>query len=188
MKSFFKEILITLAMAAIICVGFRVSLQTFGIFMTSMEPNFHEGQRLLVNKAVYLLGDPQRGDVVIFHAPADQSGDYIKRVIGLPGDIVEVKNRAVYVNGVKLDEPYVKDPPTYTLEKMTVPPNEYFVLGDNRNNSNDSHRGWTVPRHDIIGKAWLSTWPPDDWGIVPTYSLDEQLTASWHGSDIIILK
>ncbi|MDD5127567.1 MAG: signal peptidase I [Dehalococcoidales bacterium] len=177
MKSFFKEILITLAMAVIICVGFRVSLQTFGIFMTSMEPNFHEGQRLLVNKIAYVFGEPQRGDVVIFHAP-NNGGDYIKRVIGLPGDTVEIRSRAVYVNGKRLDEPYIMDPPTYTLDKMTVPPDEYFVLGDNRNNSNDSHRGWTVPREDIVGKAWLSTWPPDTWGVVPTYPLNEQLTAS----------
>ena len=178
MKSFFREILITLIMAAIITVGFRVSLQTFGIFMSSMEPNFHEGQRLLVNKAVYLFGDPKRGDVVIFHAPGDGNGDYIKRVIALPGDTVEIKNRAVYVNGTKLDEPYVKDPPNYTLAKMQIPENQYFVLGDNRNNSNDSHRGWLVLRADIIGKAWLSTWPPGTWGLVPTYSLDEQLSTS----------
>ncbi|MDD4860266.1 MAG: signal peptidase I [Dehalococcoidales bacterium] len=177
MKSFFKEVLITLVMAAIICVGFRVSLQTFGIFMTSMEPNFHEGQRLLVNKVAYVFGEPQRGDVVIFHAPGN-GGDYIKRVIGLPGDSVQIRNRAVYVNGTRLDEPYIMDPPTYTLDKMTVPQDEYFVLGDNRNNSNDSHRGWTVPRADIIGKAWLSTWPPESWGIVPNYPLGQQLTAS----------
>ena len=178
MKSFFKEILITFIMAAVITVAFRTSLQTFGIFMSSMEPNFHEGQRLLVNKAAYFFAEPQRGDVIIFHAPGNQNGDYIKRVIALPGDTVEIKSSAVYVNNIRLDEPYVRDPPNYSLGKMVIPQQQYFVLGDNRNNSNDSHRGWLVPRDDIVGKAWLSTWPPDSWGIIPTYSLDEQLTAS----------
>ena len=177
MKSFFREVFLTLLIAAIIVVSFRITLQTFGIFMDSMEPNFHEGQRLLVNKAVYIFDEPQRGDVIIFHAP-NRDGDYIKRVIGVPGDTIEVHNGNVYVNEVKLDEPYIKDPPGYTTEEQKIPEGQYFVLGDNRNNSNDSHRGWLVPRESIIGKAWLSTWPPETWGIVPEYSLSEQLTAS----------
>ena len=178
MKVFFKEIFILLIMAGVIIWGFTYSLQTFGIYMSSMEPNFHEGQRLLVNKAVYKFGDPKRGDVVIFHAPGNQDGDYIKRVIGLPGDTVEIEGRAVYVNGTRLVEPYIKDPPRYTLEEQEIPDGEYFVLGDNRNNSNDSHRGWLLPRENIIGKAWISTWPPEAWSIVPEYPLVEQLSAS----------
>ena len=177
MKSLLREVFITLIIAGIIIVGFRNTLQTFGIFMSSMEPNFHEGQRLLVNKAIYLFGDPQRGDVVIFHSP-EQSGDFIKRVIGVPGDTVEIKDSIVYVNDVKLDEPYIRTAPRYTMEAIEIPNNYYFVLGDNRNNSNDSHRGWLVPRENVIGKAWLSTWPPMHWGIIPDYPLSEQLTSS----------
>lgn len=177
MKSFFREVFFTVLIAALIIVSFRATLQTFGIFMDSMEPNFHEGQRLLVNKAAYFFDDPERGDVVVFHAP-NGNGDYIKRVIGIPGDTMEIKNRNVYVNGVKLEEPYIMAPPRYTMEEMEVPEGEYFVLGDNRNNSNDSHRGWLAEGEDIIGRAWISTWPPQAWGIVPEYPLAEQLTAS----------
>jgi len=95
--------------------------------------------------------------------------DYIKRVIALPGETVEVKMEAVYVNGLQLDEPYIEDPPRYTHDKYKVPENNYFVLGDNRNNSNDSHNGWVVPHQNIIGKAWLSIWQPDKWGVIPNY-------------------
>lgn len=178
MKTFFREIFILLIMAGVIIWGFTYSLQTFGIYMNSMEPNFHEGQRLLVNKVIYKFADPKRGDVVIFHAPGNLNGDYIKRVIGLPGDTVEIEGNAVYINGTRLVEPYIKDPPRYTFEEQEIPDGEYFVLGDNRNNSNDSHRGWLVPRENLIGKAWISTWPPEAWDMVPEYPLIEQLSAS----------
>jgi signal peptidase I len=143
-----------------------------------MEPQFHEGDRLLVNKVVYHFGEPKRGDVIILHPPSDPKAVYIKRIIALPGDTVEVKGGAVYVNGTKLDEPYIKEPPAYTLHKEIIPENEYFVLGDNRNNANDSHNGWTVPRQNIIGKAWLIFWPPGEWGLVTHYPLQEQLASS----------
>lgn len=177
MKHFLREFLITVAIAAVIFVVAQRTVQTYEVFMNSMEPNFHEGQRVLVNKAVYFFGDPDRGDVIIFKPPATVSNDedFIKRVIGLPGDTIEVKDQAVYVNGVRLVEPYEAEPPYYIMAKVTVPKDEYFVLGDNRNHSNDSHSGWFAERKDIRGKAWLSTWPPSDWGIVHNYPLDEQI-------------
>jgi signal peptidase I len=178
MKSFLREFLITIILALIIFFGARATIQTYVVIMTSMEPNFHEGQRVVVNKAVYFFGEPKRGDVVIFKAPVSQQDDYIKRIIGLPEDTIEVKDQAVYVNDVKLDEPYIKNPPRYTMDKITVPKDNYFVLGDNRNNSNDSHYGWLLPRQNVIGKAWLSTWPPADWGVVPDYPLGKQLAAA----------
>ena len=82
------------------------------------------------------------------------------------------------INGSPLDEPYIKDQPNYSLGPQKIPENNYFVLGDNRNNSNDSHNGWTVPRENIIGKSWLSIWPPRQWGLVTNYPLQEQLTSS----------
>jgi signal peptidase I len=178
MKAFFREALITIILALIIFFTARATIQTFVVVMTSMEPSFHEGQRLVVNKAVYIFGDPQRGDVVIFKAPNDQHDDFIKRIIGIPGDTVEVKDGAVYVNGVKLDEPYIKSSPNYTMAKLEVPKDNYFVLGDNRNHSNDSHYGWLLPRENLIGKAWLSTWPPADWGLVQNYPIEKQLAAA----------
>jgi signal peptidase I len=177
MKAFFREVLITVVLAAVIFLVARETIQTYEVFMTSMEPNFHEGQRVVVNKAAYWgwVGSPQRGDVIIFTAPVATNEDFIKRVIGLPGDTVEVKNDAVYVNGIKLDEPYVNEEPTYTMPPVTIPVEEYFVMGDNRNHSNDSHNGWFVERSEIHGKAWISSWPPSLWGIVDNYPLDKQV-------------
>ena len=143
-----------------------------------MEPNFYEGERLLVNKVVYHFTEPKRGDVIILHPPLAPEAVYIKRVIALPGDSIEVKNGSVYVNGTKLSEPYIKEPPAYTFHLTEIPENEYFVLGDNRNIANDSHNGWTVPKENIIGKAWLSIWPPDKWGLTAHYPLQEQLASS----------
>ncbi len=180
MKSFLREFLITLALAVIIFVVAQRTIQTYEVFMTSMEPNFHEGQRVVVNKVAYFFGEPQRGDVIIFAPPPTISSeeDFIKRVIGMPGDTVEVKNQAVYVNDVKLVEPYVAAAPAYTMAKIEVPKDKYFVLGDNRNYSNDSHNGWYAERDDIRGKAWLSTWPPEEWGIIHDYPLDEQIASA----------
>jgi signal peptidase I len=177
MKSFLREILITLVLALVIFLVARETIQTYEVFMTSMEPNFHEGQRVVVNKASYWhwVGEPERGDVIIFKAPNGSNEDFIKRVIGLPGDTVEIKNGAVYVNGVKLDEPYVMNDPDYTMAKEKIPAGKYFVLGDNRNHSNDSHNDWLVDRKDVHGKAWLSTWPPNAWGTVPDYPLGKQI-------------
>ncbi|MBI2847727.1 MAG: signal peptidase I [Chloroflexi bacterium] len=178
MKAFLRDILTTFLLAAIVYLGLRVTVQDYIIQQSSMEPSFYEGQRVLVNKVVYRLHPPQRGDVIILRPPQSSgSGDipFIKRVIGLPGETVEVKNGGVSVNGVKLEEPYIKDPPTYVYPAKKVPGNNYFVLGDNRNNTDDSHRGWTVPREDVIGKAWVIVWPPGNWGLVKTYNLPQQL-------------
>jgi signal peptidase I len=174
-RNFLREVLITVLLALIIFFGARATIQTYIVVMTSMEPNFHDGERVVVNKAIYWFGEPERGDVIIFEEPNGSREDFIKRVIAIPGDTVEVKDSAVYVNGIKLDEPYIMSPPTYKLDKLEVPQNNYFVLGDNRNHSNDSHRGWFVKSEKIHGKAWLITWPPNAWGVVANYPLDEQL-------------
>lgn len=175
MKTFFREILITIVLAAAVFVLIQTSVQTFIVVGSSMEPSFHNGQRLLVTKTAYYFHEPERGDVIVFEPVENRHGDYIKRIIALPGDTLEVKTEAVYVNGSQLDEPYIKNPPTYTTEPQKIPGNNYFVLGDNRNNSDDSHNGWVVPRQNIVGKAWLSIWPPDEWGLAANYPLQEQL-------------
>jgi signal peptidase I len=178
MKTFLREFLITIVLALVIFIVARQTIQTYEVFQTSMEPNFFEGDRVVVNKAVYWFHGPERGDVVILKAPDGRQEEFIKRIIGLPGDTVEVIKGAVYVNGIKLDEPYVKRSFSYTLAKETVPADNYFVLGDNRDVSNDSHRGWLLTRENLIGKAWLITWPPSSWGAVPDYPLDDQLAST----------
>jgi signal peptidase I len=180
MKVFLREALITVLLAVAIFFAARSTIQTYEVFQTSMEPNFHEGQRVVVSKIAYwgVVGEPERGDVIIFKPPISTDEDFIKRVIGLPGDTVEIKDQAVYVNGVKLNEPYEAEAPRYTMAQVTVPEGKYFVMGDNRNHSNDSHNGWFADRKEIHGKAWLSTWPPDLWGLVHDYPLGKQLAAA----------
>jgi signal peptidase I len=177
-RAVLREIGLTLIVAVVIFLVLQATVQSFVIVGSSMYPNFEEGERLLINKVVYKFRQPESGEVIIFHPPANQQADYIKRVIALPGETVEVKDGVVYINGCQLDEPYIKEPPTYTLDERKIPENEYFVLGDNRNSSNDSHGGWTVPRENIIGKAWLSFWPPREWGLVVNYPLQEQLASA----------
>ena len=100
---------------------------------------------------------------------------------------MEIKDSTVYVNDIPLDEPYIDIPPNYTT-KCEVPDDHYFVLGDNRNNSNDSHTGWLLPRENIVGQAWLSIWPPDKWGLVPNYPLQEQLTNPMNEQSTVIIR
>jgi len=174
MKTFFREIVITAILALAVFFFLRVTVDTVIVIGISMEPSFHNEQRLLINKITYRLHEPERGDVIVFQPTTSQEGDFIKRIIALPNDTVEIKKEAVYINGEKLNEPYIKSPPSYTIKEQKIPENSYFVLGDNRNKSNDSHNGWVVPRQNIVGKVWLLIWPPAEWGLVPTYSLTEQ--------------
>jgi signal peptidase I len=174
-KSFILEVVVTLAVAVAIFVGARMTIQTYEVFQTSMLPNFHTGQRVVVNKAVYWFREPRRGDVVIIKAPNGDTENWIKRIIGLPGDTVEIVHGVTYVNDVPLTEPYVVNSFTYSLPKRTIPASNYFFLGDNRNVSNDSSKGWLLLRKDIIGKAWLISWPPSEWSLVPEFNLDKQV-------------
>jgi signal peptidase I len=131
----------------------------------SMEPTLYTGEFVIVNKISYKLGEPERGDIVVFHYPRNPDQEYIKRVIGLAGDVVEIRNGEVFVNGQALDEPYIKAPPAYP-GTWTVPDNSLFVLGDNRNNSSDSHNWGEVPMDLVIGKAIFIYWPPTEWGVI----------------------
>jgi signal peptidase I len=137
-----------------------------------MEPALESGQLLLINKAAYwrLVGRPQRGDVVVFRMPAPPAADLVKRVVGLPGDQVLIRDGTLVVNGQEIDEPYVTTPAAYSYPEdgrpVQVPDDAYFVLGDNRPDSVDSHLGWYVPADNIIGRAWLSYWPLARWGVL----------------------
>lgn len=165
-----RELIETLLLTLVIFLLIRFAVQNFRIEGYSMEPNFHDGEFLLVNKLVYMLHPPERGDVIVLKYPPVPSRDFIKRVIGLPGDRVEIMNGKVLVNGTPLPEPYPLNEGSYTYGPVTVGDGEYFVLGDNRNNSSDSHSWGMLPGKNIVGKAWIAYWPPQFVGIVPTYS------------------
>ena len=130
------------------------------VFNVSMEPTLKEQDLLLVNKLAYRFGEPKHGDIIVFHFNGGDQDDYIKRVIGLPGDLVEIQGGVVRVNGQALTEPYIMDMPTYN-GTWEVPPDELFVLGDNRNHSSDSHQWGTVKMEWVVGKALLVYWPPN---------------------------
>ena len=170
MKSQLHQVLAVVLIAIGVFLLSRATVQSFVVVGSSMDPSLEDGQRLLVNKVIYRLREPQMGEVIVFHPPTGKSVDFIKRIIALPGDTVEIKEGAVYINELAIDEPYIKSTPSYTMAEKEIPEGEYFVLGDNRNNSNDSHSWGTVPQQNIIGKAWLSIWPP---GVIDHYDLQE---------------
>ena len=165
-----REVGITILIAVAVFALLRLTIQSYTVVMSSMEPNFHDGECIMVNKVCYRSSGPQRGEVIVFDPPFDSPHPFIKRVIGLPGETVEIKNGWVFIDGIPLEEEYITAPPDYPMPATEIPESEYFVLGDNRNSSNDSHNGWTVPRDNIIGKAWFTYWPPSKLGVVKHYS------------------
>lgn len=134
----------------------------------SMQPRIEDNERILVNKFIYRFQGVERGDVVVFYYPRDPSVSYIKRVIGLPGDEVEIRSGAVYVNGARLDEPYLapvfRD--HYDMPETVVEPGHYFVMGDHRSSSMDSRSFGSVPEKYIYGKAAFCVWPITKTGLV----------------------
>lgn len=164
-----RDILETLLLTLLVFWVVQAGTGRFRIEGHSMDPTLHEGQYLLINKFIYRLEEPQRGDIIVLHFPGDRRRDFIKRVIGLPGDRVEIKDQEVIVNGTVLEEPYAQGE-TIPDGRWRVPEGHYFVLGDNRDRSSDS-RVWSyLPRQDIVGKAWFIYWQPAYWGTVPHYS------------------
>ncbi|MBC8262619.1 MAG: signal peptidase I [Anaerolineales bacterium] len=169
-KSILREMMETAILIMLVFFVTRILIQNFRIEGISMEPNFHDEQYLIINKLAYYLHPPERGDVVVFHYPKNPSRDFIKRVIGLPGEKVEVRGERVFINGEELEEPYALNGSKYTWGPQIMAEDEYFVLGDNRNSSSDSHNWGPLPADAMVGKAWISYWPPKHLGIVPNYS------------------
>lgn len=170
----FWEYFVTVLLAVLLFIGLHLTIQDSVVNGQSMENTFQNGERVLVFKLAYKFSAPQRGDVIIFHPPIPSTSPFIKRIIGLPGERVEIANGAVNVieaDGSKiiLNEPYIKESADYTYTSAVIPPNEYFVMGDNRNESDDSHFGWFASRDEIIGKAWLCIWPLNRWGLADNY-------------------
>lgn len=162
-----REIVETLLLTLFIFWLVNTATGRYRVQGHSMMPTLEEGEYLIINKLSYYLDEPQRGDIIVLHFPRDRSREYIKRIIGLPGDMVEVADGRVSVNGVELEEPYINGAASYSSGSWRVPEGQYFVMGDNRNNSSDS-RSWSyLPRADIVGKAWLIYWGVENWGLVP---------------------
>ena len=138
----------------------------------SMEPSYFDRDRIVVSKVSYFFGDVERGDVIVFPAPLSPEEDYIKRVIGLPGDRIRVTGGYVYVNDVPIDEPYIKSPPLATMHEMIVPEDSVFVMGDNRNVSSDSRSWGALPSDDILGKAVFVYWPFGSMRLIEHYEFD----------------
>jgi signal peptidase I len=162
---FVVDVLETLVLAVVLFVSINLISARIRVDGDSMNPTLISGEYVIVNRVSYRLGSPQRGDIIVFHFPRDPREEYIKRVIGLPGDQVEINQGQVYVNGQPLDESYLKVKTNYS-GTWQVPEGQLFVLGDNRNNSSDSHDWGTVPMDYVVGKAILVYWPPPEWGLI----------------------
>ncbi|MBI2871896.1 MAG: signal peptidase I [Chloroflexi bacterium] len=190
MKATLRELLETATLAVFVFLLLQTTIQNFRVEGSSMQPTLQNGQLLLVNKAVYdridlertsqflhlprslgerlvyLFHPPRRGEIIVFRFPLDESRNFVKRVIAVPGDSVEIRGGRVYVNGKRLEEPYVKAPSFSEEESMTLGTDQYFVMGDNRIASNDSREWGPVPLKDIIGRAWIVYWPPHQLGLM----------------------
>ena len=166
---YIRDIIVTTIAAIVIFTLLQSAVGGFKVYGQCMVPNVLHGDYVMLNKVVYRFQEPSRGDVIVFKSPRDLNTRLIKRIIGLPGETVEIVNGTVYINGAALEEPYIAERPTYAFARETIPYGHYFVLGDNRNNSADSHTGFTVPRENVMGRAWFDYWPPSEWGIVKHY-------------------
>ncbi len=165
-----RDIVEVIALALIIFFVVQFTVQNYNVQGISMVPSLNDGEYVFVNKLAYLSHDPERGDVIVFHWPVDTSQNFIKRIIGLPGDTIATDSTTVRVNGVLLKEPYISAPSNPAGKVWKVPANDYFVMGDNRPKSDDSRDWGFVPRSYIIGKAVLVYWPLGNWQIINTYS------------------
>jgi signal peptidase I len=181
-RSAARELIETLVIAAILFFGMRLVMPAVVVDGVSMVPSLQNNQHLLENrlayfnveiggKKYYLFHKPQRGDIVVIEPPIPHDKPFIKRLIGLPGDTVLVQPGKVTVNGVVITENYISQPTAYTWpadgKPYTLGPDEYFVLGDNRNASEDSHFFGPIHAKNIMGKTWVSFWPLSDLKFLP---------------------
>lgn len=167
--SLLREILETVLLVASIYTLFNLATARFVVEGPSMQPTFQTGQFLLVSRVNYMFSNPTYGDIIVFHYPNQPRDDYIKRVIGIPGDVIEFRGTELYVNGRAMQEPYINEPCQSLRcrdERWELEANEFFVMGDNRNQSSDSRSFGPVSRQFIVGEAVIRYWPPHVWGIV----------------------
>lgn len=173
-QALLREVTTTLLITLVLFLGLHYSAQAVPLDGPSMQPGLHTDERVLVNSLAYTFRGPQRGDVIVFHPPSALNERYIKRVIGLPGDTITLTPTAVIINGVTLNEPYITPAPpgeTENPEPLTLQLNDsqYFVLGDNRTNSQDSRFFGPITQREIIGKAEFVVWPISSFHPIDTY-------------------
>ena len=168
-EAIIREIVETLLLTFFIFFLVNSLIGRYRIDGSSMNPTLFDGEYLIINNVSYYLDEPQRGEIIVFKHPNNDL-NLIKRIIGVPGDHVEIRDQQVKVNDIVLAETYISAPPNYT-GTWDVPEGSFFVLGDNRNNSSDSHSWSYLPEENIIGKALFVYWPPSDWTAVPHNNL-----------------
>jgi len=195
-----REIVEAIVLALVVFIVIQASAGNFKVDGSSMHPTLEGGQYLLVNKLVYFQVDtqrlsriipfwkvdrpskhfaihpPKRGEVIVFRFPRDPSKDFVKRVVGLPGESVELRQGTVYINGVALKEPYLTTPGHSTDPPIRVGEKQYYVLGDNRVGSNDSRAWGPVPEENLLGKVWLVYWPFNELELLNSAALSLQGT------------
>ena len=164
-ERFLLDLLETVGLALILFVIINSVSARVRVDGSSMVPTLQDGEFVLVNKLAYRVGSPSRGDIIVFRSTTETDLDLIKRIVGVPGDTVSVARGRVSVNGTPLSEPYINAAPNYSGE-WRVPAGSLFVLGDNRNDSSDSHMWGYLPEHNVIGKALLIYWPPPEWAMI----------------------
>ncbi len=163
-----RDVVEALILAIILFLVLRVGVQSTVVEGASMHPNFIDGEWVLVNKLAYKWHEPARGEVIVFSAPDEPEKDYIKRIVGLSGETVQISSGQLRIDGVLLEEPWLPVLDQRAFGPFTVPAGHVFVMGDNRPQSNDS-RSWSEPELPIdrvVGKVWISVWPLDTWGFV----------------------
>lgn len=163
---------VAVILAVLVVIRFFIA-EPHKVFGSSMVPNFHNGDYIITNKIGLKIGEPRRGEVVILQNPRNPDVVFIKRIIGMPGDSVKILNGSFYINGKKLNEPYLPDGTSTSGmafltegEEITVPEGQYFVVGDNRNGSSDSREWGPVKKEALIGQAWLRYWPPQKFTLI----------------------
>ena len=191
MKNVFREILDAVGLSLVVFILIQTSMQNFKVEGASMSPTLNSGQYLIVNKLAYVNVDfvrlsklipiwlvkdnsnvrsPIRGEIIVFRFPDpnpnNRKRDFVKRVIGIPGDKIAIANGVVSVNGEPLYEGYLRFRDSFNLDERVLQEGHYFVLGDNRTGSNDSRAWGAVPEENILGKVWSVYWPPSDWGVL----------------------
>jgi signal peptidase I len=173
-----RELVETIVLSLVIFLLIRQVVQNYRIESHSMQPNFYEGQFILVNKLAFKLGAPDRGDVIVFHNPNNTDEDYIKRVIGLPGDTLAIHDGRVFINDKPLIENYPINeiPPSVVVQPEVIQPDHLYVMGDNRPQSQDSRYFGQLDEKLIVGKAWVRVWPFNKFGIVSHYDIEPDAT------------